>query len=525
MAKKKAATSTSRRPTRKAARRAPSRPPGITVKMYRMLLGDCFLLTLPSQGARPFYLMIDCGVILGTPDASEKMDDVVKDIIKTTGGEVDLLVVTHEHWDHLSGFIQAKDLFVPGDEGRKKGKLRIEKMWLAWTEDPDDDLANLLRGHRRQTEHALRMASRRLRAVEQDVGDIEARASRFGAAGAEHEEAAPQPVWERIDSLLDFFGADEGFGARGTKDGLENAKKFSSAPPRYCRPSDDPIEIDEVPGMRFYIIGPPQDEKLIKRSRPSRRHPEVYEHSFSDHAFLAALEQGMAASAGSDDWAEASQPFDKTFRIPLRAAQETPFFQERYFSDLDSESRGQNWRRIDADWLRAAAQLALKLDDDTNNTSLAIAMEIKSTGKVLLFPGDAQVGNWLSWEDVSWEVDGEKVTAHDLLKRTVLYKVGHHGSHNATLREKGLELMQDPDLVAMVPVDHEMAKKKGWGKIPFNPLLDRLHEKAKGRVIRGDDKKGPKERKRPEGVKAAIWKQFQKRTEQTELYVEYQLGG
>jgi hypothetical protein len=35
-----------------------------------------------------------------------------------------------------------------------------------------------------------------------------------------------------------------------------------------------------------------------------------------------------------------------------------------------------------------------------------------------------------------------KVKAEDLLERTVLYKVGHHASHNATLRQKGLELMK-----------------------------------------------------------------------------------
>lgn len=39
----------------------------------------------------------------------------------------------------------------------------------------------------------------------------------------------------------------------------------------------------------------------------------------------------------------------------------------------------------------------------------------------------------------------EWVTAHELLARTVFYKVGHHGSHNATLRALGLELMTNED--------------------------------------------------------------------------------
>ena len=40
--------------------------------------------------------MIDCGVILGTKDASAKLQAVIADIIRTTGGKVDVLAVTHE---------------------------------------------------------------------------------------------------------------------------------------------------------------------------------------------------------------------------------------------------------------------------------------------------------------------------------------------------------------------------------------------------------------------------------------------
>ena len=67
---------------------------------------------------------------------------------------------------------------------------------------------------------------------------------------------------------------------------------------------------------------------------------------------------------------------------------------------------------------------------------------------MLLFPADAQIGNWLSWQSLppGTAADDAWITADDLLARTVLYKVGHHGSHNATLKERGLELMTS-DLV------------------------------------------------------------------------------
>ena len=47
-------------------------------------------------------MLIDCGVLLGTPDQDEKMEAVAKDIAATCDGQLDLVVATHEHWDHLS---------------------------------------------------------------------------------------------------------------------------------------------------------------------------------------------------------------------------------------------------------------------------------------------------------------------------------------------------------------------------------------------------------------------------------------
>lgn len=152
------------------------------------------------------------------------------------------------------------------------------------------------------------------------------------------------------------------------------------------------------------------------------------------------------------------------------------------------------WRRIDGDWTRRTADLALQLDSLTNNTSLVLAIERVVDGKVLLFPADAQEGNWLSWHDpkMRWTVnddgDEREVTAADLLARTVFYKVGHHGSHNATAKGSGLELMGD-DLVAFIPVDRAIAlgrNPKGSWKMPAQALYERLLQKCNGRVVRAD---------------------------------------
>src|SRR5262249_2833794 len=148
--------------------------------------------------------------------------------------------------------------------------------------------------------------------------------------------------------------------------------------------------------------------------------------------------------------------------------------------------------------------------------------------KVLLFAADAQVGNWLSWDDLTWTVmdaDGatREVRSADLLKRTVLYKVGHHGSHNATIRafgeaKKGLELMDSPDLVAMIPCDPVMAEQKRWTKIPFEPLVRRLEERAGQRVLKIDE---PFPKQQPEGMSDAAWQAFKAKFIETELYMQY----
>jgi hypothetical protein len=222
----------------------------------------------------------------------------------------------------------------------------------------------------------------------------------------------------------------------------------------------------------------------LRKSDPSQRSSEVYELAGLDgpeHGFLAAVDSLAAGEALDVD----GQPFNKWFRISESEAWDwgaDDFFGEHYGFEDD----GQAWRRIEHDWMGPASRLALQLDSHTNNTSLALAFELIPSGRVLLFPGDAQVGNWASWSGRSWQIqDGSTsrtVTTEDLLARTVLYKVGHHGSHNATLRELGLELMTSRELAAMLPVDRATARKMKWN-MPFPSLYQRLHEKTAGRIL------------------------------------------
>lgn len=474
----------------------------VTVRMYRQGLGDCFLLMFQGVDGTRRTMLIDCGVLKNSPDERPRMREVIEHLRSETGGELDVLVATHEHWDHLSGFIHGEDL-LPG--------LKAGEVWLAWTENPAHPLGQALRARRAQALRAVQAALTRM-----------------------HLSLDPRvnETAERISAVMEFFGLETstsssdlgaapggGDGASGpllgaspgTAKGLELAAKCG--PARYCSPGEV-LQIPGVGGVRIFVLGPPVDEKLIKKSDPTKKGQEVYEKGFAmdlNASLLHAAEsagggegEGSAARGADPELEELSFPFDRVRQKSPEAARADAWFRRHYFGALQpgDEAVGiaprerMDWRRIDDDWTEAASQLALQLDSDTNNTSLVLAIELIDSGKVLLFPGDAQVGNWLSWETLKW---GERelgngaaeVRAHDLLRRTVFYKVGHHASHNATLRAKGLELMESPELVAMIPVDEEVAHRpkgslrNGWD-MPFPPLLERLLQKTRGRVIRAD---------------------------------------
>ena len=92
-----------------------------------------------------------------------------------------------------------------------------------------------------------------------------------------------------------------------------------------------------------------------------------------------------------------------------------------------SGGRAPNWARWIVQSLRNARgdqllELVRSLDTAMNNTSVILLFECG--GMKFLFPGDAQIENW------------EYALAQDdllaLLKDVSVYKVGHHGSRNAT---------------------------------------------------------------------------------------------
>ena len=264
--------------------------------------------------------------------------------------------------------------------------------------------------------------------------------------------------------------------------------------PVYLGPESAPISIPGLPDLRIYVLGPPRDKKLLQLEEKA---DEMYRLAARGGWPLErALNAGLAADAGGAGAtaADYSAPFDPSVGTDLAAALAGAadsdigrFVRDHYAGPVASaapapaKKRGnkpadenltdQSWRRIDADWLAIAADLAMQLDRGVNNTSLVLAFEFIGSGRVVLFPADAQVGNWLSWQSVKWPVGANEVKATDLMARTVYLKVAHHGSQNATLEQHGLELMTSTDLSAFIPTNEADAKKVGWGEMPFHSIL------------------------------------------------------
>lgn len=505
----------------------------IIVRMYRALgtqgreyagyLGDCFLIRVLDGDKPPAHILIDFGILMGSAQAEERMRQIATDIVKTTGGtfaadgsvvkkgSLDLLVITHEHWDHISGFSQAQDIIFGG--------LAINKLWMAWTEDDNDDFANQLRQDRDKRGVALAALSEIIQ--------------RAAASPTPSPFAADRQVaLSGLDAFLGPLVANSGAGPTDAalaaaqvkakrlkgRDIMEKVKAEALS-----KEFLSPGQVVAAPGaLKAFVLGPPRNWDRLKKDKPSSGSAkETYLDNRAFEDLLFRLVDGEPHDPDND------LPFaSRSHRIrtdQVRAADTASgaidvctdngvlrWLNEHYCVGTDRDGRDQSRRTIDSDWLGAAGPLALQLDSDTNNTSLVLAFELPDE-TFMLFPGDAQVGNWLSWHDQNYKDETRELSATQILGRVRFYKVGHHGSDNATVKEKGLDLMTHRELVAAISTDEAFGKQqgaKGW-QMP-NPLLkEAILTATKGRTFRNDD------------ALNADYTPFKQSLNSTDLYLEY----
>ncbi|WP_292422697.1 MBL fold metallo-hydrolase [Mesorhizobium sp.] len=446
----------------------PQHAPAVTIRHYCQGIGDCHLLSFKKPNGPPFRMLIDCGVHVSIKGGAALVGNIVADLKKETGGKIDVLVVTHEHWDHVSGFLTSNALFKD---------FSVGEVWMAWTENADDPQAAELDKFKAQALSALQGVSQKLEAA----------------------SALTQYMAGLHDGLQAVLGFQFGAAGERVRAARDAAAKLSSKPVLYFEPGGPLPSIGDMPNLRIYVLGPPRDKAALQlEEKASEMYPLA-----TGGAFARALKAGLAVNETDDgSYLDELSPFKSGIGTPLSVALDgadgekakrgvETFIRKHYsgpvFGPSSNEDPDQSWRRIDADWMGIAADLALQLDRGVNNTSLVLAFELVDSGRVFLFPGDAQIGNWLSWKDLKWPVGQATVTAADLLARTVYLKVAHHGSQNATPNKQGLDLMISPDLSAFIPTNKLDALNVHWGEMPYDAILTALEAKTKGRVIRADD--------------------------------------
>ena len=442
----------------------------ITVRMYNTgSVGDCLLLLFKKQGTVSFKMLIDCG---GYNTKSASITKCVKDIrTAIVDDTLDLVVVTHEHEDHVSGFNQSRAEF---------DNVTFKNVWMAWTENPYDPLAKKLKKEKALHIKAIREdIARQRKFVEKQLKKSISRDVRSTLVALQHE-------WAALGEALDY---EEGLPSPNLKalnltvaDAMKYVKRKCKATPKsriYRKPGDVLENMQGAEGIRFHFLGPPYDQDfhgILNTEDESEMYAMWTRMGFQN--FSAYRKSIGTAGLGS----QAKSPFHRKY---VMQGSQVHKFNSMYGNPE------YKWRQIEELWLVASDQLGIAINSYTNNTSLVIAMEFINSGKVLLFPADAQSGNWLSWHDT--EVN-EKLDQHGgkktdlLLKNTVFYKVGHHGSHNGTASEHGLEMMTNPNLVAMMPLVEAKVPAR-WGgsdNFPAAGLYTELIEKTRGALIRTD---------------------------------------
>ena len=201
----------------------------IRIRMYRVGFGDCFLLSVPSvkdqSTDRQLHILVDCGVHsrgnIGT------IQKVVNNIGEVTDKKLAVIIATHAHQDHISGFDKFGDIFT---------NFKVGEVWLPWTWDETNKEALKI-----QMRHAALTAQ-----LFQHFEALGARADRNALNALENLRGNKHA----IELLKSGFGDDK-------------------AKVRYLKAGDilEPEDI-HIPGLFVRILGPPESEEFLAQMKP-----------------------------------------------------------------------------------------------------------------------------------------------------------------------------------------------------------------------------------------------------------------
>lgn len=349
------------------------KPEQVSVTMYDVGFGDCFLLTFMYAGDEKRHVVIDCG---STSKRKDHMSRVVDQLIEDCKGRVVGVVATHRHKDHISAF-GLKDV------GEKLATLDPDVVIQPWTEHPDAEEAALeapsvftseAANHMMGLEAAQKFALRLVKYPNRLLSAAKPQTKKYLSKIAELSIPNKKAIMRLTDMGKKKKHAYVHAGGRSGLEGL-------------------------LPGVRVTVLGPP----TLKQSQNIRR------QTAWDPDEFWKLYDGLSAKSVSN--ISTARGDSKLFHnVPTTTISRSPSYVKWVIDKLNTIQ------------LHRVKRIVRALDDAINNTSVILLFEVGN--KALLFSGDAQLENW--------QYALGKSSMKEKLKKTSVYKVGHHGSTNAT---------------------------------------------------------------------------------------------
>jgi len=380
-----------------------SRPSKVGVRAYSVGFGDCFLLTFQygdAPGPEDRQVLIDCGSTEapeGAPPRTEMLRRIAADVQQRCQGKLHAVVATHRHADHINGFATSPDGKGSGDLLRD---CAPERVLQPWTEDPAAPADPLESPYGSAGDRQAFFAS---------LTTFHALASSAGQA-AERMRRTPGYNPALLDQLRVLTANNLGFREPANQSAIANLTRMGEGGRARYLSYGQAADLD-LPGVEVSVLGPPTlaQSRDILRQRSSN--PDEYWQFYSAQS-PAARQRMLEVSAST-------------------IAGQTPLFSPRIVPASTAsgwEPQNTRWfiRHMNALHTDRLLRLVRTVDGVLNNTSLILLFQVGD--QKLLFPGDAQWENW----SFCLEHAPEKDANRKLLSGVTLFKVGHHGSRNAT---------------------------------------------------------------------------------------------